>query len=407
MRFYLIIFYLFFYAAFATSQTLTGADVLFQSDFSLLHGKSVGLITNSAATNRSNQSLVSALKRHPKVNLFALFSPEHGFLVNQAAGDIVVDQNLFSTDIPVYSLYGKNRKPTKTMLKNIDVLLFDIQDIGTRFYTYTSTLALSLEAANENGIQYIVLDRPNPISALGCDGPVLDKALFSFIGMVPIPIMHGLTIGEFAQMLIGEKWINLADDSQLSVVKMEDWHHGMFYEDSEITWIPPSPNIPFLETALVYPGMGLLEATNISEGRGTISPFTIIGAPWIDNNYIVENLKYPGILLGPLQFTPKDIVGKAINPKFEDTLCNGIKLEILNRKLFKPVEFAIHLICILRDVFPNQFELDSSRMEKMLGSKKLVDMVKNGECPDKIIKSYQEDLNGYKIIRNKYLLYSD
>jgi uncharacterized protein YbbC (DUF1343 family) len=407
LRFYFLFFCLLSIVPTLISQTLTGADVLIRSDFTMLHGKSVGLITNNSAINQSNQSLVQALSLHPKVNLVGLFSPEHGFLVNKAAGVKITSQKFDTHDIPVYSLYGQHLAPSKSMLANIDILLFDIQDIGTRFYTYISTLALSLKAASENGIQYIVLDRPNPISGFGCDGPIMAKHLFSFIGIAPIPIMHGLTIGEFAEMLVGENWADLANPAQLDVIKMENWHHRMFWESAGLVWIPPSPNIPSVETALVYPGMGLLEATNISEGRGTPGPFTIVGSPWLNNNYIIDNLKIPGIQLEGLRFTPIDIIGKAINPKFKNQLCNGLKLKIKNRDIFKPVEFAIHLICFIRDFHPDLFKMNLSRMEKMLGSFELAKMIETGKGAEIVIKSYQQELEAFKIIRKKYLLYSE
>jgi uncharacterized protein YbbC (DUF1343 family) len=283
----------------------TGADVLVAEHLDLLKGKRVGLITNHTGRVSSGEFLVDVLLGK-KINVVALFGPEHGIRGEAAAGDAVDDGVDDQTGIAVYSLYGATRKPTPTMLEGVDILMYDIQDVGVRFYTYISTMGLAMEAAAEHGIPFVVVDRPNPIGGLKLDGPVLIDSLRSFVGMYPIPVAYGLTCGELAVMIKSEGWLDLAK-LDLTVIWMEGWKRTMLWDDTGCPWVRPSPNIPTPATALVYPATCFIEATNVSEGRGTERPFHFIGAPFIDGGTLsgkLNALRLPGVRFSPTEFTP-------------------------------------------------------------------------------------------------------
>jgi uncharacterized protein YbbC (DUF1343 family) len=245
----------------------TGLDILLSEQTELIHGEKIGLVTNQSGINRNSISNYTLLMGLENVHLKTIFSPEHGFFGNFSAGQKIEDQHLKKFPM-IYSLYGNTRKPTLEMLDGLDLIIYDIQDIGARYYTYISTLGLVMEAAAEAGIPVIVLDRPNPLGGLKIEGPVLDLKYSSFVGMYPIPIRYGLTIGELAKMIVGEKWIKSIP--KLHVIKLQNWKRNMVFDETNLPWTKPSPNIPDLETAIIYPGMCLLEATNMSEGRGNI-----------------------------------------------------------------------------------------------------------------------------------------
>jgi hypothetical protein len=254
-----------------------GIDVLVEDEFGLLDGKRVGLITNQTGVDSQHVTTIERLYKAKNVELVALFSPEHGIrgALDQSKIDDTVDEQ---TGVPVYSLYGEKREPSAEQLAKVDVLVFDIQDIGARFYTYPSTMCLALNAAAKAGKEFVVLDRPNPINGDLAEGPLLDKGSESFVGLLRLPIRHGLTVGEIATMYAGKRGISDA----LTVVKTTGWRRDMYLFDTGLYWLDPSPNMRSLEAALLYPGIGMLEFTNVSVGRGTDSPFEFLGAPWID-----------------------------------------------------------------------------------------------------------------------------
>ena len=290
------------------------------------------------------------------VDLKAIFAPEHGFFGKVSRGQKVDD--LKQDGLPViYSLYGKTDKPTPDMFEGLDVIIYDIQDIGARFYTYISTLGLVMEAAAEADIPVIVLDRPNPLNGITIEGPVLDINYKSFVGMYPIPIRYLLTIGELAKMIIGEKWIEHVP--KLTVIEMAGWERTMYYDDTGLSWISPSPNIPDLETAILYPGMCLFEGTNVSEGRGTNYPFQYIGAPWIDSSKIIKAIEgkhIPGVVFEPISFIPISIPGKSLKPKFENEKCYGIKIILIEKKIYKSVDTAAQLLITIQELYPEKFQ---------------------------------------------------
>ena len=337
-------------------QVQTGLDVLINEKLEIIKGKKVGLVTNHTGVDRSGKPNYEILMQLSDVDLKAIFAPEHGFFGKVSRGQKVDD--LKQDGLPViYSLYGKTDKPTPDMFEGLDVIIYDIQDIGARFYTYISTLGLVMEAAAEADIPVIVLDRPNPLNGITIEGPVLDINYKSFVGMYPIPIRYLLTIGELAKMIIGEKWIEHVP--KLTVIEMAGWERTMYYDDTGLSWISPSPNIPDLETAILYPGMCLFEGTNVSEGRGTNYPFQYIGAPWIDSSKIIKAIegKYiPGVVFEPISFIPISIPGKSLKPKFENEKCYGIKIILIENKIYKSVDTAVQLLKIIQELYPEKFQ---------------------------------------------------
>ena len=337
-------------------QVQTGLDILINEKLEIIKGQKVGLVTNHTGVDRSGKPNYEILMQLSDVDLKAIFAPEHGFFGNVSRGQKVDD--LKQDGLPViYSLYGKTDKPTPDMFEGLDVIIYDIQDIGARFYTYISTLGLVMEAAAEADIPVIVLDRPNPLNGITIEGPVLDINYKSFVGMYPIPIRYLLTIGELAKMIIGEKWIEHVP--KLTVIEMAGWERTMYYDDTGLSWISPSPNIPDLETAILYPGMCLFEGTNVSEGRGTNYPFQYIGAPWIDSSKIIKAIegKYiPGVVFEPISFIPISIPGKSLKPKFENEKCYGIKIILIENKIYKSVDTAVQLLKIIQELYPEKFQ---------------------------------------------------
>ena len=337
-------------------QVQTGLDVLINEKLEIIKGQKVGLVTNHTGVDRSGKPNYEILMQLSDVDLKAIFAPEHGFFGNVSRGQKVDD--LKQDGLPViYSLYGKTDKPTPDMFEGLDVIIYDIQDIGARFYTYISTLGLVMEAAAEANIPVIVLDRPNPLNGITIEGPVLDINYKSFVGMYPIPIRYLLTIGELAKMIIGEKWIEHVP--KLTVIEMAGWERTMYYDDTGLSWISPSPNIPDLETAILYPGMCLFEGTNVSEGRGTNYPFQYIGAPWIDSSKIIKAIEgkhIPGVVFEPISFIPISIPGKSLKPKFENEKCYGIKIILIENKIYKSVDTAVQLLKIIQELYPEKFQ---------------------------------------------------
>ncbi len=389
-------------------RVLSGADVLVENNFKDFSGKNVGLITNQTAVTKSGQHIADLLFQSKRVRLLTLFSPEHGIRGKNEAGQSVEMGIDPATGLPVLSLYGATKKPSKKMLQDIDVLIFDIQDVGTRFYTFISTMSLALEAAAENGIPFVVLDRPNPIFGNTVEGPVLDESLHSFVGIHPIALRHGMTTGELARMFIGEGWIKSAEKAKLQVIKMKNWRREMDFSETGLEWIKPSPNMTNLQTAFLYPGMGLLEATNVSEGRGTKAPFQKIGAPWINGEQLkrhLDSLSFRGLTIDTTVFIPQEIPRVASHPKYCGQRCSGLALTVSDPPNFRAVAFGIHLICAVRDLYPKEFKINEKAMKKLVGSARVCELLENGASAEQIIKSWQGGLHQFLKIRQKYLLY--
>lgn len=380
-----------------------GVEVLLDEQKHLIEGKRVGLITNPTGVDQDLNSIVDRLYEDPDIELTALYGPEHGVRGDAQAGEYVEFYIDESTGLPVYSLYGQTRKPTPEMLENVDVLLFDIQDVGTRFYTYIYTMAYAMEAAAENEIEFIVLDRPNPLGGHKVEGPVLDPHYASFVGNYPIPLRHGMTVGELAELFNEEFDIH----SDLTVVEMNGWKRNMYYDDTSLDWVLPSPNMPVLETAIVYPGAALIEGTNVSEGRGTTKPFELIGAPFVNSKEFaaaLNDLHLPGVTFRAASFTPTI-------SKHSGTLSHGIQIHIQNEKAFKPIESGLHIVKTLHDMYPNDFEFRSensagiSFFDNLIGNGWIREAIENGTSVKEMEKRWKPELKKFEKVRKGYLLY--
>lgn len=378
-----------------TPPVLSGIDVLKRDNFKSLVGRRIGLITNHTGLNRRGARTVDLLHQAEGVELVALFSPEHGL---QGKLDVanIGDMRDEATNLPVYSLYGKTRRPEPKHLEGVDTLVFDIQDIGARFYTYLSTMGNAMETASENGLRFVVLDRPNPIGGLLIEGPVLDKGSKSFVGYHPIPVRHAMTLGELALMMKQE--LNLKLD--LEIVQVENWRRGDYWDAIGQTWTNPSPNMRSLTQAILYPGIGLLETTNLSVGRGTDTPFELIGAPWIDGQQLAAELNgapLPGVRFVPIRFTPDA-------SKFAEKLCEGVNVIIIDRTTIRPVDVGLKIACALRKLYPNDWKTKS--FNRLLINKEIFNAVVNGNEASSLSELYREGLEQFQKRRQPFLLYA-
>nr|WP_318540923.1 DUF1343 domain-containing protein [Terribacillus saccharophilus] len=375
-----------------------GVEVLLDDQKELLKGKKVGLITNPTGIDSKMNSIVDLLHDDSDIELTALFGPEHGVRGDAQAGEYVESYIDEKTGLPVYSLYGQTRKPTPEMLKNVEVLVFDIQDVGTRYYTYIYTMAYSMEAAKENNIPIVVLDRPNPLGGLSVDGPVLEPEFSSFIGMYPIPTRHGMTVGELASFFNEE--FNIGAD--LSVVKMKGWRRSMDFDDTGLPFVLPSPNMPTVSTTFVYPATGLIEGTNLSEGRGTTKPFELIGAPFINSTNLaaeLNSLSLPGVTFRAASFTPT-------SSKHAGKLSHGVEIYVTDRAEFDEVTTGLYIIKTIHDMYPDDFEfLSNNFFDKLIGNDRVRTMILEGASVREITKTYQKELSEFKKVRKEYLLY--
>ncbi len=381
-------------ANFPGSAVLTGIDVLEKEGFKPLAGHNIGLITNQTGINRNGISDIQLLHAAGNVNLLAIFNPEHGLF-----GKLDVESIENSRDpvsgINVYSLYGSTRRPTREMLNGIDTLVFDIQDIGTRFYTYISTMGNAMQAAAVNGVRFVVLDRPNPINGVTVSGPVLDKGKQSFVGFHRLPVRHGMTIGELALMFKADLQLDL----DLEVIPLEGWRRTEYFDETFLPWINPSPNMRSLTEALLYPGIGLLETTNLSVGRGTDTPFELFGAPWLDGVQLaadLNRLNLPGVAFSPLQFTPDA-------SKYKAELCNGVAIRITDRTRFDPLRAGLEIAVELQRSYPRQWEIDS--YIRLLGSEAVLEAIRGGSGYTEILAIYTPALEAFKQRRLPYLIY--
>ena len=414
MKFFIHIFFIF--SAFVnqscqpsdcSTHVYFGDELLLKENIGLLIDKRVGVVTNHSAILPNNVHLVDSLIAL-RIDVTVLFSPEHGIRGEISDGSKIVSSTDDKTGIPIFSLYGSTKKPTKEMLNNIDIILFDIQDIGARFYTYISTLYYILQSAAENNLPVVVLDRPNPVNGLRVGGPVLDLNYSSFIGIAPIPVMHGLTIGELAELFVNENFITTGSKPELTVIKMKGWKRNYYWDDMDREWIPTSPNIPKFETSLIYPGTCFIEGTNVSEGRGTDDPFLTIGAPFINSAELIDrltSLQIAGIEFFPSSFTPVNLKEKATHPKYEGINCDGVKFMITDKKKFNAVEFGVYLIYSLIKLYPDNFKFRENYFDKLAGTDKLRKDLLAGKNPSAIIKSWENELEEFKSIRKKYLQY--
>ena len=388
----------------------TGLDVLEKMGFEPLFGKNVGVITNHTAVNKQGQHLVDLLYGIEDISMTAIFAPEHGLRGTEQGGDDIPGGIDPGTGVPIHSLYGAQHAPTPEMMKGIDLLIFDIQDVGTRFYTYISTMGYVLEAGADYNIPVMILDRPNPIGRR-IDGNVLDEGYESFVGRYKIPIQYGLTMGELARMIVGEELIPDLGPVELHVVECEGWSGEYFWQETDLKWIAPSPNMRNTNETLTYPGLCLLEGVSINEGRGTAFPFEYVGTPYMDGALMARELLNTGLqgfTVEPVSYTPDDIPGVSMNPLFEGELVNGVKIVVTNARDFRAIDFLVHLLVITKKQYPDQFGWRSARgPDRLWGGPGLREMVDAGNFAEEIIASYQDELIAFKKIHQEYLIYDN
>jgi uncharacterized protein YbbC (DUF1343 family) len=371
----------------------TGLDVLEAQKFAQLRGKHVGIITNHTGLDAQGKSTIELLTHASGVQVVALFSPEHGIAGH--ADEKVSSSKDPSTGLPVFSLYGETNRPTDEMLQGIDAFVFDIQDAGVRFYTYTVTMAYCMEEAAKHNIAFYVLDRPNPIGGDVIEGPMLDLDKASFVAYYPVPVRYGLTIGELAQFFNAENHIN----ADLHVIAMKNWHRNYFFESTGIRWIPPSPNLRTMKGAIPYPGLEILQNAGVSVGRGTETPFEQFGAPWMDGEKVATSLNaahLPGLKFVPLSFIP-------VSGLYAGRRCGGVGIRIGDRAAARSMRMGLEVAALLQKMYPQDF--DVSKTITLLGNAETVQKLKDSVPATEIVASWQAALSDYDKTRRKYFLY--
>ncbi|WP_121640329.1 exo-beta-N-acetylmuramidase NamZ domain-containing protein [Virgibacillus sp. Bac330] len=376
---------------------IPGIEVFLNEHLSWVEEKRVGLITNHTGVTSDLKSSIHLLYAHPEVYLTALYGPEHGIRGNREAGEYVESYVDEKTGLPVYSLYGPTWKPKEEMLEDVDVLLFDIQDIGSNVYTYIYTLGFVMEAAAEYDKQIIVLDRPNPIGGMKVEGPLRSKDAVSFMGRFLLPVRHGMTVGELALMWNQEYSLGI----DVKVAKAKSWKRNVYFSDTHLPWVLTSPNIPTEQTAYLYTGTELLDDTSLSTGIGTTKPFELVGAPWIESEALAEEMNkrnLAGVKFRPAYFTPRF-------GKYKGELIGGVQVHISNISEVDLVSLGLNLLDAMRDQNPQKFKMNESYVH-LIGNTKVPTKIMNDHPVSEIINSWQEDLNKWvKNVRNKYLIY--
>ena len=386
-----------FLCSFLHAEVKTGLDVLEENNFAPLWGKRVGVIVNYASADRAGRPLVDLLREAPGVTLAAVFTPEHGYSGKVEHGQPVTDSVLPGTAIPLLSLYGDRKRPTPDQLKNIDVLVCDLPDVGARFYTYITTLGYALEEAAKADIEFMVLDRPNPLGGEAVEGLVLSTDVRHFTAYYSIPARHGLTLAEVARWHNDRAGLN----ARLQSIPLQGWKRWMVWRDTGLTFRPPSPNIRTPNAALLYSGLGAFESTNVSVGRGTSSPFEFFGAPWMKNVLVVRALKkknFPGIQLKAVHLTPASDI-------YKNTKCYGVRVTVTNPYVARPVDLFVHAACLLRDLSPKDFHPRWAEMPRVVGSADFETWFKAGESPESILEKIHKSAEAFKEERKPFLMY--
>ena len=383
-----------------------GVDMLAERMPAALVGKRVGLITNQTGRASDGRSTIDVLAADPRLQLVALFGPEHGIRGAAAPGEHVDDTRDARTGLPVHSLYGATRKPTAEMLRGVEVLVYDIQDVGSRTYTYIYTMALAMQAAREQGIPFVVLDRPNPIGGHIVEGNILDTAYASFVGMYPIPLRYGMTVGELARLFNDAFGIG----ADLTVVRMDGWRRDLWWDETGLDFVPPSPNIRRLDAAIDYPGTVFFEGINLSEGRGSEMPFEQTGAPWLRADSVVAAMtamRLPGVRFEAVTFTPD-----AKAAKFGGQTVRGVRLHITDRETYRPVRTVLLLIDAIRRLHPEEFRFigptaespNAYWIDQLAGTDRLRKAMEAGTLPA-LLDAWEREARGFDQSRRKYLLY--
>ncbi len=371
----------------------TGLEVLEAEKFASLRGKHVGLITNHTGQDFQGRTTIELLAHASGVQLVALFSPEHGIAGH--ADEKVASAKDASTGLPIFSLYGEHLRPTDEMLQGIDALVFDVQDAGVRFYTYTTTLGYCMEEASKHGIPFYVLDRPNPINGEIVEGPMLDADKTGFVAYFPLPVRYGLTIGELAQLFNEEKQIHC----ELHVVGMKHWRRNYFYENTGLRWLPPSPNLRTIKGAILYPGLEILQSAGVSVGRGTEAPFEEFGAPWLDGDEVAEALNarnLPGVRFANQPYIP-------VSGLYAGQHCGGVGIRVTDRAAVRSMRVGLEIAGLLWKKYPEHFDVTKTIV--LLGNQATVDALKLGTAPEQIVAGWSADLAAFAQVRKKYILY--
>jgi uncharacterized protein YbbC (DUF1343 family) len=400
-----------------------GLEVFLENHLDLVRSKRIGLITNPSGVDSRGISTLSLFANAPGIHLVALYGPEHGVNGDAQAGEYVAYERKKELDIPVYSLYGQTQKVDPvlpknmdetmrsfdtvdegkriepSMIENIDVLVFDIQDVGTRIYTYIATMAYAMQACAECNKEFIVLDRPNPINGIDLEGPILEYPEYnSFVGLYPVPVRHGMTVGELA-LLFNTNF--LQKKTNLTVIPIKGWERSMWFDETALPWISPSPNMPSLATATVYPGQVFLEGTNVSEGRGTETPFEIFGAPWIDGSELakaLKSLKLPGVQFEKVRFKPQF-------SKYKDQVCEGTQIHVTDRNDFRPFKTSMHIIRAIMDRYASKFIFHTDYFDKIMGNAKVREALEENLPLTGILSGFLSDLDTFCDQRKSHLLY--
>lgn len=378
-----------------------GLDVFLEESYKSFTGKRIGLVTNMTGVDKHLKPAIDLFHQHEGINLTVLYAPEHGIRGDAKEGeqvDSIIDP---VTKLPVYSLYGNTRKPTKEMLEAVDVIVFDLQDIGTRYYTFIYTMAYVMEACQRYNKHFVVLDRPNPISGGTVEGNLVQEDVRSFVGLLPIPNRHGMTVGELALLFKGE----FNYDCELTVVAMEGWKRDMYLDDTDVFWVPPTPNTTSIDMCVLYPGTCLIEGTNLSEGRGTTKPFEWIGAPFIDGQKLSERFnarKLPGVLARQTSFVPT-------YQKYKGEVCSGIQLHIVDRSKLEAFYTGTVLLEVIAEMYPEAFTFTKNENDKyffdlLAGDKSLREAILQGKTKE-FKEEYQNELKEFTAMKTHYHMY--
>ena len=384
-----------------------GLEVFLEERLDLAKEKRIGIIANQSSLSSRLEHIVDLFFHHPEIQLTTLMGPQHGFW-GQTQDNMIEWEKHKDTRIglPVYSLYGKSRRPGQDALSNVDTVVFDLQDVGSRYYTFLSTMTLAMEACAAHDKEFVVLDRPNPINGVSLEGTVLDPPFRSFVGRYPLAIRHGMTVGELALYFNSEFQLGC----RLEVVKMRGWKRHFFFDETGLSWIPPSPNLPGLDSALVYPGMCLLEGTNLSEGRGTTRPFELSGALWVDPHQMVKRLQemnLPGAFFRPLFFVPTF-------HKWAHETVGGVQIHVLDRSRFKPFLTGLALLIVYRELGgdrfqwkepPYEYEYEKLPFDILCGTDRVRKLIEAQATLEELEGSWENDLAKFRKVREKYLLY--
>jgi uncharacterized protein YbbC (DUF1343 family) len=376
-----------------STKVMVGLDVVEAQRFAPLRGKHVGVITNHTGLDTSGRTTIDALTHAPDIQVVALFTPEHGLGGKQ-------DENISSakdpvSGLPVYSLYGETRRPTDEMLAGIDALVFDVQDAGVRFYTYTTTMAYCMEEAAKHKIAFFVLDRPDPVGGEIVEGPLLDADKTSFTAYFRLPVRYGLTIGELAQLFNEENHIQC----DLHVIAMKNWRRNYFYEETGLRWLPPSPNLRTLKGSVLYPGLEILQNGGVSVGRGTEAPFEEFGAPWMHGEDVAARLNARRI--AGVRFVAADFIPVA--GLYAAERCGGVAIRVLDKRAVRSMIMGMEIASILRQLYPNKF--DVQKMLFLVGNEQTIRQLQEDVPPSEILKGWESGLKTFELMRRKYLLY--